>query len=281
MSEVAQFSHGAHRSPTGMDPNALEVHYEPIAELSSGDIVGAEALLRRRMPSGVVQIAARFLPLAEATGLLVEIGRRVIDKACGSAADWQPFRRDAWVNVNVSGRQLEDPALPGWIEAVLTRHALRPDLLVLDVPEIVVATAALDGGPVFQHLHEIADLGVRIAVDDVGTGPAAPTYLPSVPASLVKIDGRFVRAIRSEGDHGRLVPAMIDLAHRLGLSAVAEGVEQEEDLGLLDQMGCDLARATPSAARPHPTRSPRACATGRRRTLQARSSRATVSRARR
>ena len=222
-------------------PAALEVHYEPIIAVGSGAVVGAEALLRRRMPSGVVQIAARFLPLAEATGLLVEIGRRVIDKACGSAADWQPFRRDAWVNVNVSGRQLEDPALPGWIEAVLTRHALRPDLLVLDIPEMVVATAALDGGPLLQHLHEIADLGVRIAVDDVGTGPAAPSYLPCVPASLVKIDGRFVRAIRSESD-GRLVPAMIDLAHELGLTAVAEGVEQEEDLGLLNAMGCDLAQ---------------------------------------
>src|SRR5688572_20537651 len=83
-------------------PPALEIHYEPICELAGGTVIGAEALLRRRMPSGVVQIAARFLPLAEATGLLVEIGRRVIDKACAEAATWQAFRRDASVTVNIS-----------------------------------------------------------------------------------------------------------------------------------------------------------------------------------
>src|SRR3954451_20840131 len=115
MSDLAHIAHGERRRPTGMDPQTLEVHYEPIAELSSGDIVGAEALMRRRMPSGVVQIAARFLPLAESTGLIVEMGRRVIDKACAEAATWQSFQRGASVTVNISSRQLEDPALPGWV----------------------------------------------------------------------------------------------------------------------------------------------------------------------
>src|SRR5581483_9870624 len=168
----------ATRTPTAIAPASLEIHYQPIADLGEGRIVGAEALLRRRMPSGVVQIAARFLPLAEATGLLVEIGRRVVDKACGQASTWQAFRRGTGVTVNLSSRQLADPALVGWVEAVLTRHALRPDLLTFDVPEYVVAEAALDGGPRLQHLRELADMGVRIAVDDVGTGGAAPTYLP-------------------------------------------------------------------------------------------------------
>jgi EAL domain-containing protein (putative c-di-GMP-specific phosphodiesterase class I) len=224
-----------------VSPAALEVHYEPVAELSSGAVVGAEALLRRRMPSGVVQIAARFLPLAETTGLLVEIGRRVLDKACGSAADWQAFRRNTWVNVNLSRRQLEDPALPGWVQAVLIRHALRPDLLVLDVPEVVVAAAALDGGPMLQHMREIADYGVRIAVDDVGTGPVGPTYLPSVPVSILKIDGRFVRALRTEPG-ARLVPAMIELAHERGLLALAEGIEHDEEAEELRALGCDLGQ---------------------------------------
>src|SRR3954449_544335 len=118
MSDPAQISHGIRR-PTGMDPQTLEVHYEPISELSSGDIVGAEALMRRRMPSGVIQIAARFLPLAESTGLIVEMGRRVIDKACAEAAGWQKARHGASVAVNISARQLADPALPGWGEGVL------------------------------------------------------------------------------------------------------------------------------------------------------------------
>ncbi len=222
-------------------PGSLEIHYLPIADLRSGAVLGAEALLRRRLPSGVVQIAARFLPLAESTGLLVEIGRRVLDRACGEAAAWQAARRDAWVAVNLSARQLADPALPGWVEAVLARHALRPDLLVLDVPESVVAEAALDGGPKLQHMRAIADLGVRFAADDVGTGPAAPTYLPSVPVSMLKIDGRFIRALHGDGDR-QLVPAMIALAHQRGLLALAEGIEEEQELALVRELGCDLGQ---------------------------------------
>src|ERR1041385_2600441 len=95
----------ATRAPV-VSPASLEVHYQPIADLAEGRIVGAEALLRRRMPSGVVQIAARFLPLAEATGLLVEIGRRVIDKACGQASTWQSFQRGTSVTANLSSPQL-------------------------------------------------------------------------------------------------------------------------------------------------------------------------------
>jgi EAL domain-containing protein (putative c-di-GMP-specific phosphodiesterase class I) len=231
----------AARTQAPVSPAALEIHYEPVAALPSGQVIGAEALLRRRMPSGVVQIAARFLPLAEATGLLVEIGRRVIDRACGSASDWQPFRRDSSVTVNISGRQLADESLPGWVEAVLARHALRPDLLILDIPEVIVATAALDGGPLLQHMREIADLGVRIAVDDVGTGPAAPTYISSVPVSILKIDGRFIRSLRGE-DEPQLVPAMIALAHEMGLLALAENVEHEEEVSILREMGCDLVQ---------------------------------------
>jgi EAL domain-containing protein (putative c-di-GMP-specific phosphodiesterase class I) len=231
----------ASRTDAAIAPAALEIHYEPLADLRTGQIVGAEALLRRRMPSGVVQIAARFLPLAEATGLLVEIGRRVLDRACGSAATWQAFHRGATVTVNVSARQLADPALPDWVEAVLTRHALRADLLILDIPEIVIAGAALDGGPELQHLREIADLGVRIAVDDAGTGPAAPTYLPSVPVSILKIDGRFVRALRDR-DEAPVVEALIDLAHQLDLLALAEGIENEGEIDVLAGMGCDLGQ---------------------------------------
>lgn len=229
------------RPQAPVSPAALEIHYEPLADLASGHIIGAEALLRRRMPSGVVQIAARFLPLAESTGLLVEIGRRVLDRACGCAADWQPFQRNASVTVNISARQLADPALPGWIEAVLARHALAAPLLILDIPEFVVAHAALDGGPHLQHMRQIADLGVRIAVDDVGTGPAAPTYLQSVPVSILKIDGRFVRSLRAD-EGAQFVPAMIALAHEMDLLALAENIEHEEEVHILREMGCDLGQ---------------------------------------
>jgi len=229
------------RGPARAGAAGLEIHYEPMGDLASGEVVGAEALLRRRLPGGVVQIAARFLPEAEAAGLLVGIGRRVLDRACEQAAGWQSTRRGASVTVNLSATELADPGLTGWVEAVITRHALRPELLILDVPEVVVARAALDGGPHLQHLRELAGLGVRIAVDDVGTGPAAPTYLPLVPASLLKIDGRVVRGL--ERPHGpQVVLALAALAHDLGLLALAEGVEHEELLPRLRGLGCDLAQ---------------------------------------
>ena len=241
MSDLAQTSHAARRAPAGMDPQALEVHYEPIAELASGDVIGAEALLRRRLPSGVVQIAARFLPLAESTGLIVEIGRRVIDKACAEAAGWQKDRHGAVVAVNISARQLTDPALPGWIEGVLVRHSLPASRLMLDVPELVVANAAVERGHHLEQLHALAALGVQIAVDDVGTGASSPTYLSRVPASLLKIDGRFTRRVR-DAEHAHLARAIIDLAHELGLVAIAEGIEDDEDGDVLREMGCDLAQ---------------------------------------
>jgi diguanylate cyclase len=241
MGHVASLSPTGHRAPGGVDASALEVHYEPIADLASGEIVGAEALLRRRMPSGVVQIAARFLPLAESTGLIVEIGRRVVDKACAEAAGWQKARRGAVVAVNISARQLADPALPGWIEAVLVRHALPAGRLLLDIPELVVATAAVERGAALEQLHALAALGVQIAVDDVGTGASSPTYLSRVPASILKIDGRFVRGV-SGPDRNQLAPSIIALAHELGLQALAEGIEDEEDAVALKEMGCDLAQ---------------------------------------
>jgi EAL domain-containing protein (putative c-di-GMP-specific phosphodiesterase class I) len=226
----------ADRPSSPVQPAQLEIHYQPIADASTGGFVGAEALLRRRMPSGVVQIAARFLPLAEATGLLVEIGRRVIDKACGQAATWQAFRRGSWVTVNLSSRQLADPALVEWVQAVLTRHALRPDLLVFDVPEFVIAEAALDGGPRLQHLRELDELGVRIAVDDAGTGAPAPSYLPFVPVSMLKIDGRVVRG------NSALLPELVGLGKERGLVVLAEGVEQDEHLAEVTALGVDLVQ---------------------------------------
>ncbi len=241
MVPLADLSPVDRRAAAGVNPAELEVHYEPIADLATGDIVGAEALLRRRMPSGVVQIAARFLPLAESTGLIVEIGRRVIDKACAEAAQWQASRRGAIVAVNLSARQLADPALPGWVEAVIVRHALPAGRLMFDVPEIVVAHAALERGRSLDHLHALSALGVEIAIDDVGTGASSPTYLSRVPASVLKIDGRFVRGLRNEPD-SPLVPAVIGLAHDLGLKALAEGVELDEDAEAVRALGCDLAQ---------------------------------------
>lgn len=241
MPSSTPFTVSAGLGPAHARSGGLEIHYEPVADLASGAVTGAEALLRRRMPGGVVQIAARFLPEAEANGLLVGIGRRVVDRACEQAAGWQSSRRGATVTVNLSALELADPGVVDWVEAVITRHALPAELLILDVPEVLVARAALDGGAHLQHLRELAGLGVRIAVDDVGTGAAAPTYLPLVPASVLKIDGRTVRAL-DRSPESPLVAALAALGHELGLRVLAEGVEHEELLPRLHELGCDLAQ---------------------------------------
>ena len=112
---------------------------------------------------------------------------------------------------------------------------------MLDVPEMVVATAAVERGANLEQLHALAALGVQIAVDDVGTGASSPTYLSRVPASLLKIDGRFTRRVR-DAEHSHLARAIIELAHELGLQAIAEGIEEEEDAAVLKDLGCDLAQ---------------------------------------
>lgn len=238
MAPVASRPPCAEPLPEPLRPAGLEVHFEPVADLRSGQTVGAEALLRRRLPGGVVQIAARFLPQAEASGLLVEIGRNVIDRACGEGAAWQASRRGAWVAVNLSARQLADPSLPDWIEAVLMRHALPAGLLVVDVPEGVAAAAAAEGGPALGHLRAIGELGVRIAIDDVGTGAPSPSYLPAIPASMLKIDGRVAR----REPVATLAGAIVSLAHELGIEALGEGLETDEQLARMRELGCDLAQ---------------------------------------
>ncbi|HEX8964151.1 MAG TPA: EAL domain-containing protein [Rhodocyclaceae bacterium] len=216
----------------------LELHYQPKVELRRGRIVGAEALLRwRDSRSGTLVPPDAFIPLAEENGLIVPIGEWVIGEACRQIAAWRgaglPVLRIA---VNVSGRQFQQADLGRGIARALDDHGVEPEWLELELTESAVMahpdrTAAT--------LHELKHIGVSIALDDFGTGYSSLGHLKRFPIDGLKIDRSFVRDITGDADSAAIAAMIIALAHSLGQTVVAEGVETEDQLKLLQQQGCD------------------------------------------
>lgn len=214
-----------------MDDGALEVHFQPIQECS-GELFGYEALLRWRRDDRLVP-AAEFIESAEATGLICEIGPWVVDEVCRQALAVR--RTDLSWFINLSPREL---AAPKTIEAVarsLDRHGLPPSSLVVEVTEHV---ALADGGVAAAVLAELADMGVRAAMDDFGTGWSSFASLLAVRAAWLKIDRRFVSAIETPNG-AAIVAGVVDLARRLGIRTIAEGVETPAELAAVRLLGAD------------------------------------------
>ncbi len=211
----------------------LQVRYQPQVDLVSRRITGAEALVRWLRPSGLVS-PARFLPTAEATGLIVDIDRWVLQEACHQARRWldaghAPLR----MAVNVSSRTLAAPGFAASVVAALDASGLPADLLEVEVTEsleLLEATSAV------EELGRLRVLGVHVAIDDFGTGYSNVGRLRQLPVDRIKIDQSFVREI--EGDGGAICSAVIALARTLDLDVIAEGVETEEQCALLDLRGC-------------------------------------------
>jgi diguanylate cyclase (GGDEF)-like protein/PAS domain S-box-containing protein len=219
----------------------LIVHYQPIYELQSGRITAFEALVRWHHPERGLLSPLSFIPFAEETGLIDEIGRHVLVTACRQAARWSGVvGRGAApaVTVNVAPRQLLDPRLPDRVESLLEQCRLDPPRLILEITE-----GALMKDPVAATvgLRRLSDLGVRLAVDDFGTGYSSLAYLQQFPIDLLKIDGSFVSDILSRSG-SLLVRAIVQIAHTLGLVPVAEGVESAAQAEALAACGCDLAQ---------------------------------------
>jgi len=219
----------------------LIVHYQPIYELQSGRITAFEALVRWHHPERGLLSPLSFIPFAEETGLIDEIGRHVLVTACRQAARWPTVvGHDAApaVTVNVAPRQLLDPRLPDRVESLLEQCRLDPPRLILEITE-----GALMKDPVAATagLRRLSDLGVRLAVDDFGTGYSSLAYLQQFPIDLLKIDGSFVSDILTRSG-SLLVRAIVQIAHTLGLIPVAEGVESAAQAQALAACGCDLAQ---------------------------------------
>ncbi|MBM7807954.1 diguanylate cyclase (GGDEF)-like protein [Geodermatophilus bullaregiensis] len=218
----------------------LAVHYQPTVALADGRTTGYEALLRWHHPGRGMVPPVEFIPMAEESGHIVEIGRWVLEQAVRQAAVWTAESgRPVGMAVNLSPRQLVDDDVVGLVDAVLARHGLPAGQLTLEVTEGVLLR---DVDQVVDQLRDLRGLGVRIAIDDFGTGYSSLSYLRRLPADIVKIDRSFVQDLGSEGRSTTLVASIIELARSLQLEVVAEGVETQEQHAVLGDLACSHAQ---------------------------------------
>lgn len=215
----------------------LELYYQPQVELAAGRIVGVEALLRWNSPElGLVE-PCRFIPLAEETGLIVDIGEWVLKSGCVQNKAWQDAGLPPLtVSVNISARQLQKKDLAGVIADILHETGLEARFLELEIVESMVMKDVESAAVIMLELKQ---LGIRLAMDDFGTGFSSLSYLKRFPFDKLKIDLSFVRDIMIDPESAAISLAIISMAHNLNLRAIAEGVETEEQLEYLRLHGCD------------------------------------------
>jgi diguanylate cyclase (GGDEF)-like protein/PAS domain S-box-containing protein len=223
-----------------LDRGELRLDYQPIVDVATGRIVSVEALLRWHHPERGVIPPLDFIPFAEESGLIIPIGRWVIEAACREAAGWQrlgggPIK----VAVNVSGSQLGDPELVDHVRAALADTGLPPECLVLELTETVLME---DTQHTIRLLEELKQVGVRISIDDFGTGYCSLAYLRRFPVDDVKIDRAFIEELGRIPTSATLASNILTLTEALGVGAVAEGVETEEQLEILRHLDCELAQ---------------------------------------
>lgn len=221
-----------------IDEGQFLLHYQPILDLSSGCVVGTEALLRWQHPERGLVLPAEFIDVVEEGDLAVPLGRWVIETAVEQAVAWQPVTgvgKPLRMSVNVAPRQL---ATPGFVEVVtsaLHLHGLHPSALILEITE---RTLTVQEPQVVRSMQQLKDIGVGLAIDDFGTGYAALGYLRRFPVSTLKIDRSFVNELETSTDDRVLVEAIIRLGETLGLNLVAEGIETSGQRDALVAMGC-------------------------------------------
>ncbi len=214
----------------------LQVYYQPLVDLKTGQITAMEALVRWHHPSFGMISPARFIPIAEANGLILEIGEWVLRTACAQNRCWQcsglPHIR---VSVNLSARQFEKANLVGFVRQTLFETDLSPEYLELEVTESFLMA---DVNMSIQTLRELGDLGVELALDDFGTGYSSLSYLKGFPVNMLKIDQSFLTDVTVQVDSAAIAEAIISLARVLNLTTTAEGIETADQLAFLQQHGC-------------------------------------------
>lgn len=225
-----------HALRAGLAHGDLRLHYQPIVDLRTGAMVGREALVRWQHPTRGLLGPAWFLPVAEETGLIEDVGRWVLSRAAAVAAQTP---EQGYVAVNVSPSQVMRAGLLADVEATLDLTGLEPQNLVIELTESVMLGAAPAGR---KELHRLDDLGVRLVVDDFGTGFSALSYLRDLPVSGIKVDRSFTAGLGHDPQCERIVEALTGLAHGLGVDLVAEGVETEAQRALLAEVGCQHAQ---------------------------------------
>ena len=222
-----------------LEREQFRVVYQPVVDVRTRQVVGAEALLRWDHPEWGTVSPMEFIPVAEESGDIVAIGEWVLREACGQVARWQQRWPDFRLSVNVSGRQVAEPGLPERVSAIVAEEGLAPGTLGLEITESVLMEADGDPEVILARLREA---GARLLLDDFGTGYSSLSYLKRFPLDTLKIDRSFVDGLGSEDEDSAIVAAIVQLASTLDLTVVAEGVETEEQLAQLLSLHCDLAQ---------------------------------------
>ena len=226
-----------HMLHEALDNGALKLAYQPINRVSNGKAIATEALLRWPQADGSYVSPELFVPIAEESGVMVRMGKFVLTEACRQLAAWRQRGIDLpHVSVNVSRVQLTSGDFVKQVRDTLRSSKLSPDSLELELSERGVLGGDTD---ILGQLHELKALGVRLAIDDFGTGAAAIAYLKELPVDVLKIDRSYISGITSAGKEAAIASAMIALGQSLGLYVVAEGVESEDQLATLRQLGCN------------------------------------------
>ncbi|HEY5555005.1 MAG TPA: EAL domain-containing protein, partial [Cellulomonas sp.] len=224
---------------TALDTGQLDVAYQPQVNLTSGQMVGVEALIRWQHPTRGSVPPDSFIPLAENSGLIAELTASVLDSALGNLAELRAAGHELRMAVNLSARHLSDLALPRQVAEALTRHGIPPAMLVLEVTETGILA---DPARVDAVIGTLRELGVAIAVDDYGTGHASLSYLKHLEVDELKIDKSFVVDMGRDNHDFIIVRSTIALALDLGLRVIAEGIEDEETAVALRDLGCDVGQ---------------------------------------
>jgi len=215
----------------------MVLHYQPQFDVRNGGVIGVEALVRWQDPEWGLIWPAEFIPLAEETGLIVPLGQWVLKEACAQAKQWyqamdgRPFH----MAVNLSVRQFAAEGLLGFVQEALKESGLRPDVLQLEITE---STVMRDIDANVKLLNKLKELGVRVGLDDFGTGHSSLMYLKRLPVDVLKIDRAFVEEIASSNYDTAIAHSIIALAEGLKLEVIAEGVETLQQMERLKQEGC-------------------------------------------
>ena len=219
--------------------NHFILYFQPIVDIQRNRLTGAEALIRWRHPSRGLIAPDNFIPIAEETGLINEIGLWVLENACRQLLEWQRAGHDYSLSINVSGRQIPDGMPPAAIAEALQRYGIAPEKLALEITEGILLTNI---DQALSWLEAVHRMGLRVYLDDFGTGYSSLSYLKRFPLETLKVDKSFVQDMQYDGNERSLVQAIIAMARSLGLNVVAEGVETEGHLQILREMGCHYAQ---------------------------------------